>query len=393
MLFTTAYPQLIAGSQKLFLDLIIELPPSIQAIVVLTQDGIVADFLRKAGVHCIVVPPPPALDIYGKKILQYSIFKLIKVFFWDYLKYSFQLVKLLKKEEIDLIFCNDPRSVILWGLAKKIQSTPMVSQVHTENAIGSFFWNIFQSIPNQFTAVSEAVKKQLNQKNQKNTKVIYPYPIIEKLSHKEAVSPWINYHKKKGYTIIMCFSSLMPMKGLHHLLDAMNEMKVLNAQYMVLCFGSILDDFKEYVDYLYQKRDEYNLDNITFVDWVERPLDYMQLADIVLLPSIQKEELKIKNSLYQIKSSEGFPLVVLEAMALGKVIIASNLAGTPEQINDEVNGFLIPPSNAHAIQEKLALLIQQKELVKKIQEEAKKDKKSTYSKEKYIQQYIEILHK
>jgi glycosyltransferase involved in cell wall biosynthesis len=56
-------------------------------------------------------------------------------------------------------------------------------------------------------------------------------------------------------------------------------------------------------------------------------------------------------------TSEGFPLVVLEAMASGKPVIATRCGGVQEMIQDGVDGLLVPISDAAAIAEKICLLL------------------------------------
>lgn len=75
-------------------------------------------------------------------------------------------------------------------------------------------------------------------------------------------------------------------------------------------------------------------DWVRFVGPETNVMNLMQIADVVVLPSIANED---------------FPNVVLEAMALGKPVVASRLAGTPEQIEDAVTGYLVPPKDPIAL--------------------------------------------
>jgi len=56
-------------------------------------------------------------------------------------------------------------------------------------------------------------------------------------------------------------------------------------------------------------------------------------------------------------SGEGFGLVFLEAMALGKPVVGGNHGGIPDIIEDGVNGFLVPHGNLAQLLEKLKLLL------------------------------------
>ena len=58
--------------------------------------------------------------------------------------------------------------------------------------------------------------------------------------------------------------------------------------------------------------------------------DYLAASDVFVLPSL----------------SEGFPNVLLEAMASGLPIVATNVGGIPEFVKDGENGFITEPQNA-----------------------------------------------
>ncbi len=51
-----------------------------------------------------------------------------------------------------------------------------------------------------------------------------------------------------------------------------------------------------------------------------------------------------------------FPSTVLEAMSLGKAVIASNIGGVKEIIEDGVNGLLVEPNRPEQITEKILYL-------------------------------------
>lgn len=59
---------------------------------------------------------------------------------------------------------------------------------------------------------------------------------------------------------------------------------------------------------------------------------------------------------------EGLPIVLMEAMALGKPVIATRVAGIPELVTDGESGLLFTPSNWPELAEKIALLASDEEL-------------------------------
>jgi len=72
---------------------------------------------------------------------------------------------------------------------------------------------------------------------------------------------------------------------------------------------------------------------VIFTGFRADALSLLQAANIFVLPSL----------------SEGMPLSVLEAMALGKPVIATRVGGIPEVIEQGKTGWLVPPGNAGAL--------------------------------------------
>jgi glycosyltransferase involved in cell wall biosynthesis len=75
-------------------------------------------------------------------------------------------------------------------------------------------------------------------------------------------------------------------------------------------------------------------------------VEFLRTLDVVVLPS----------------RHEGHPLVLLEAMALGKAIIASEIPGVREVLEPDGAGLLFPPDDADALAEALRTLVDDQDL-------------------------------
>jgi glycosyltransferase involved in cell wall biosynthesis len=65
----------------------------------------------------------------------------------------------------------------------------------------------------------------------------------------------------------------------------------------------------------------------------------MQDADLLVVPSVPTTSGR----------REGLPVVIMEAMAAGLPVVASELSGIPEVVEDEVTGLLVPPRDVEAL--------------------------------------------
>lgn len=74
-------------------------------------------------------------------------------------------------------------------------------------------------------------------------------------------------------------------------------------------------------------------DRVHFVGHRDDTYDFMRALDVFVLPSLH----------------EGIPMVLLEAMALTRPIVASRIGGIPEVVHDGVHGLLVPVGDAGAL--------------------------------------------
>lgn len=89
----------------------------------------------------------------------------------------------------------------------------------------------------------------------------------------------------------------------------------------------------------------------------------MQAADFLVLPS----------------SEEGLSNVVLEAMSAGLAVLASDVGGNPELIDDGVSGWLFPSGDAQTLAMKLQALAEQADLRRTLGSKARAQAQRYYS--------------
>jgi glycosyltransferase involved in cell wall biosynthesis len=144
--------------------------------------------------------------------------------------------------------------------------------------------------------------------------------------------------------IIGYIGRLVPVKGLKYLLTAMNEVQREYANTHLLMVG---DGFQK--KELKRMSDRLKI-NATFVGWEKDVLPFYAAIDIFVLPSVL----------------EGLSNSLLEAMAMGKPVIATDVGGNKDVIVDGENGFLIPSGNPSSMSSKLKRLIEREDLRKEM---------------------------
>lgn len=77
-------------------------------------------------------------------------------------------------------------------------------------------------------------------------------------------------------------------------------------------------------------------------------------------------------------------------MALGKPVIASRLAGTPEQVEDGVTGILVAPGDVEALAESLITLIRNPVLIEQYGECGRVRFQENFRAEVAVERYLRL---
>jgi sugar transferase (PEP-CTERM/EpsH1 system associated) len=87
---------------------------------------------------------------------------------------------------------------------------------------------------------------------------------------------------------------------------------------------------------------------------------------------------------------EGFSVAILEAMAAGLPVVATNVAGNPEAVINEETGLIVPPKNPEALARAICRLLLNGEEARRMGEKGRKRVKEHFSLEKMVKEYEDV---
>jgi len=149
-----------------------------------------------------------------------------------------------------------------------------------------------------------------------------------------------------GYTIVGSVGRLIPRKGYYYLLCAMPKIKETLPDAKIVLTG----DGEEERNLRLLARQLGIQKDVIFLGTRRDIPEVVSSFDVFVLPSL----------------SEGLGIVILEAFALGKPVVASKVEGIPEMVINVENGFLVPPGDSDALAEKIITLLKDPELAARL---------------------------
>jgi glycosyltransferase involved in cell wall biosynthesis len=145
---------------------------------------------------------------------------------------------------------------------------------------------------------------------------------------------------------IVMIGRLAEGKGFNVMLDAAESMCDGNFSVCLVGDGPLYDSLESEIE------DRGLSDNVFLTGFRDDIPRVLAASDIFALPSFR----------------EGTPRVILEAMASGLPVVATDIAGIPEQVKDGESGYLIPTGTPSALTDRLNELLSNPDLRKQMGE-------------------------
>jgi len=251
----------------------------------------------------------------------------------NYIRMLIKQFAFLRREKPDIVHTNIG-SLLHMMLATKIMRVPTkLYTVHNQadllygnsklrKTIFKFAFNLFGYTPVAICDnVKESIQQGLNLKTERINKVHNGVDL-------NRFQPKMNRISKATLEIITT-GTMYPIKNHEMIIEAFQKLHVKypNIRLTILGDGEKRSALEDMV-----KR--YHLEDVVSMPGIQRDVcSYLQKADVYVSASL----------------TEGLPLSILEAMACGLPVVATDAGGTVDIVSNEKNGVVVPKNDLNAL--------------------------------------------
>jgi len=327
------------------------------------------------------------IDFENKNLHVFPILKNGKI---GLIRNFFSIFKLMMREQFDVIHAHGVFPAAFWGIAGKILRIPVIVTSHGNDIqknkdigygarlnkkIAVITWLILKLIDIHVVVSKCMVKDAIEAgSNPSKVRVVYNGIDLKKVSSLEGTDIIEKYGIRKEDFVILYLGRLHPKKCPEDVVKAFPKViqKVPNAKLVIAGKGSEKEKLEKIVTELkFQGK-------VIFTGFVSENEKWslLERCDIFVLPSVV----------------EAFGIALIEAMACGKPVIATNVGPFPEIIKDGETGILIPVHSPIHLADAIINLAQDDEKRVKMGKKAKEDAENRFNISRVASDYLKIYN-
>jgi glycosyltransferase involved in cell wall biosynthesis len=262
-----------------------------------------------------------------------------------------ELLRFVTENQIDIIHAHDSHAHTLATFSARGQFSPrLIVTRRSSGRIGFGSRTKYLARDIRFIAISGHIKEMLLSGGVPNESIHVISSMIDLELYKAGIKPLNS--GGSGKKVIISAGAFDKKKGYSDAVRAMRHLKSSRSDFIYRLYG----EGGERVKLLnYIKR--HGLEGIVFLPgWHGQPEQYLRGGDIFLSTSYQ----------------EGLNMSIVEAMAAGVPVVATDIPAHRENIRDGETGLLFPAGRIDKMSEKLAVLLEDKNLAKTLTANAMK---------------------
>ena len=338
----------LGGTENVVLQLCEILSDKVNKIVVCSSGGVHEKKLQEMGVKHYLIP-----DIASKNPM-------------DMLKCCRSIKSIIDKEQITIVHSHHRMAAFYAELVAPKSAVKVANAHNTFTDKKKLTQLAYRNT--KVVAVGEMVKKNLTEYFEiPKEQVCVIHNAVKPFDGKIVPIEMLYKEHAKGKVLIGNIGRLSEQKGMTYFIEAA-EITHPEARFIIVGDG-------EEREQLHAQIEKKKLQNkILFLGYRNDIQNVMNQLDFVVLSSLW----------------EGLPLTPIEAYSVGKTVIGTAVDGTPEIIRDGVDGYLVEPRNPMQLAEKMNELIENPEMRKELELQAKERYQTEFSFDNLTQRYIEF---
>jgi glycosyltransferase involved in cell wall biosynthesis len=264
---------------------------------------------------------------------------------------AWRLARLLRRRRADLLHTHTLAAAnVPARLAGAAARVPVLSHLHIENHFRPATRRLLASLDNltaraaaRLVAVSEETKRAYERQGYPRGRIDVVYNGVD--------LPANGGYRRNDPARIGEIARLCDVKGQRELLQALARLP----QARLVLAGRDLERGGAFQDELERESERLGVRERVEFGFYEDVPALLDTLDVVALPSW----------------TEGLPLVLLEAMARGRPVVATPVGGTPELVTDGQTGLLVPPRDPEALAAALRRVLDDPDLARRLGEAAR----------------------
>ncbi len=292
---------------------------------------------------------------------------------WDFMR-------LIKKESINIVHTHSSRDGWVAGAAGKFTGTPVVRSRHLSTPIGKNWFSSFsyRFFADAILASGDHIKETLVKRNGLDAnKIISVGAGVDTRRFRGDISG-DGVRKELGlegcYPVVGMVAILRSWKGHDYLLGSV---KAVVREFPTAKFIIAGDGPRK--EALHQKVAELGVgENVIMAGFRADVPEVMAALDILILPSY---------------ASEATSQVLPQALVMSIPVIATNIGGLPEIVEDNVTGLLVPPKDSAAIAGAIIEMARDKDKARRMMERGREKILKGYTLEVMMQKTIDTYNR
>jgi len=290
------------------------------------------------------------------------------------------IIKLIQRKHIELVHVNAANALAA-GIASKLCGVPCVWQVHeilTPKIVRFIVNSLIVLLANKIVVISKPVAKVFPHWAQRKIEIIHDGVDVEKFH--PAISG-LQIRKELGIPsespVIGMVGRFVPRKGHRFFLKACAKVAEQFPEAHFVMVGQTFPAYANYLEEIRQLVDDLDLSSkMHFAFWRTDMPEVTASLNIAVLASTLPE---------------GFGLVMIEAMAMGKPVVATKVGGVTDIVTEDV-GCLVPPSDDQAMASAFIELLSDKEMSKRRGEAGRKRILNDFTSGRAASQMEKVYH-